>query len=502
MIKTLGLTFLTTFVISTAAANYFNEYFAKEELKHDAEYLLERVHTSLSEAKRALAEIAILNVHTCNHATQQYLEDKDFQYSAVRQLAITDSEEVICSSVNKNFLDETFTLKKIDQDMVIGSAIDEFRDVELLVGLEQNGLTYYAGLDPIVIDHKVDSQCSNCVGYKMTFNGVEDLILSQPPFDSDASVDFTATNDSSGVEILLEVQGNRAFFSEFRGKSREYAFGFATIAAGVMTIFVRLLLKAHQSIERIINGAIRRREFKPFYQPIVDSRSGKVKGVEVLVRWIRENGEIVPPGDFINFVEDSGQIIEITNQLVEQVGKDLVKFGWVGTDKFASINIVPKHLDNDKFFEKLISVLVKNQLSSCNFSLEITERKKIKSLAQAREVLNRFYKAGFDLKLDDAGTGYGGFSYVQELGITSLKIDKMFIESVSDKNNFRAPVLDAIVSFANKTGLNLIAEGVETVEQVEMLKKLNVTDIQGFYYAKPMPCNELISFEQKALNAA
>jgi sensor c-di-GMP phosphodiesterase-like protein len=213
----------------------------------------------------------------------------------------------------------------------------------------------------------------------------------------------------------------------------------------------------------------------------------------MLVRWRKRNGNIVPPSQFIPFAEDSGLIIEITEQLVTKVVRDIVSMNWHNTDRFISINIVPKHIENDVFYDFLTTAMTVHQIPAKNISLEITERLQIDDLKTARFQLDKFFNYGIDLKLDDAGTGYGGFSYVQELGINTLKIDKMFIDTI-DSDDVKASVLDAIINFAQTSKLKIIAEGVEEQSQVSYLAKQNVFVIQGYVYAKPLAKEDLLAW--------
>jgi sensor c-di-GMP phosphodiesterase-like protein len=215
----------------------------------------------------------------------------------------------------------------------------------------------------------------------------------------------------------------------------------------------------------------------------------------MLVRWRKRNGNIVPPSQFIPFAEDSGLIIDITEQLVTKVVKDIVSMNWHSSERFISINIVPQHIENDTFYQFLTTAMIEHKIPARNISLEITERLQIDDLKTARAQLDKYFAFGIDLKLDDAGTGYGGFSYVQELGINTLKIDKMFIDTINS-NDVKASVLQAIINFAQTSKLKTIAEGVEEISQVNYLAKHNVFAIQGYVYAKPMAKEDLLVWLQ------
>jgi sensor c-di-GMP phosphodiesterase-like protein len=151
---------------------------------------------------------------------------------------------------------------------------------------------------------------------------------------------------------------------------------------------------------------------------------------------------------------------------------------------------VPEHLDNDDLYVLLKGIVESGELQQHRISLEITERLPISDLVAARQMLDKIYALGIDLKLDDAGTGYGGFSYVQNLGISTLKIDKMFVDTIGHEDNFNAKTIDAIISFAQKSDLSMIAEGVEDDKQVAYLSAHGVYLIQGYIYSKPLPAKQ------------
>ncbi|MFA0350418.1 EAL domain-containing protein, partial [Vibrio sp. 10N.222.55.C6] len=153
--------------------------------------------------------------------------------------------------------------------------------------------------------------------------------------------------------------------------------------------------------------------------------------------------------------------------------QDIITLDWRSGEQFMSINIVPEHLENEQFYHKVISLCESFRINAKSVSLEITERLEISDLERAKSTLKHFYQYGINLKLDDAGTGYGGFSYVQELGIDTLKIDKMFVDTI-ETTDVKTSVLDAIISFIQTSNLKAIAEGVETKEQVEYLKQRGI----------------------------
>jgi sensor c-di-GMP phosphodiesterase-like protein len=204
--------------------------------------------------------------------------------------------------------------------------------------------------------------------------------------------------------------------------------------------------------------------------------------------------KLIPPGQFIPFAEENHLIEPITDQMEEKVFDDIKRFGWQNSDRFVSINAVAEQITDSSFCAKLVRRLAEKNIPSKNISVEITERHQFPDLDRGRAALQHLVDAGIEIKLDDAGTGFGGFAYIQELPITTLKIDKMFIDTLRQEKDAdpKRAVLQAIIDFAKAAGLHIIAEGVETEEQVSRLSLAGVFAIQGFVYSRPMPAEDFI----------
>ncbi|MFH7527859.1 EAL domain-containing protein [Aeromonas sp. A5] len=254
-----------------------------------------------------------------------------------------------------------------------------------------------------------------------------------------------------------------------------------------IAVFFYLDIRKH-SLTTKIKSAIKNKDFVPYYQPVVDVIEDKVVGVEVLIRWLA-NGECISPDKFISCLEDSGLIIPATQVLINKVLADVQH---LPEGVWLSINISAKHFEADYLLKLLSDVGFEN---AGRFSLELTERHPISDIEDAADKIKMLYENGFDFKLDDFGTGYGGIAYLQQFGIRSIKIDKMFIDTIGTAD-FKVGVLESIIAFGVESGYEMIAEGVETVEQARFLSSKNIVLHQGYFYGKPMPLNEMIQFYQ------
>lgn len=182
-------------------------------------------------------------------------------------------------------------------------------------------------------------------------------------------------------------------------------------------------------------------------------------------------------------------INQITLTLVKKVQKDFSQNRYQYERKvFCTSNLTAQQIENKAFIDQLIDMLK----SETNFiaSFEITERQHFKNLAMAKMNIRSLQGQGYQIKLDDAGTGYGGFSYFMDFNLDGVKIDKMFIDVIGG-DDVKVEVLNSIIIMAKRLGIDIVAEGVETQQQVDFLCAHKIDYIQGYYYSKPVPFSEL-----------
>lgn len=500
MKKILALVFLSVFVIGLASVSMFNHFYADRAMEKDTQQLLYEFHDALLTAQTILKGMPEPEEFNCTPATQELLVKQTFENPAIRLLGVMHGDEQTCTSSDLHEEISSYNTHRLSEEYYLATAFHGDEHKDLLVVREHGGSRYFANIDPFLINHLAEQACSHCLSYQIAIEGDPDIFFSGLKLAGEPYIEMASTRKEGVLDVTLILRASRDFFDYYKEISLFTTSIFALLLAALLTFVAYKLLTVRQSLGRIIRDAIKFSEFVPFYQPIVDSRDGAVLGAEVLVRWKKPNGTIVPPYQFIPFAEESGLIVDITSQLIEKVGADLATLGWNESGQFASVNIVAEHLENEDLFDEISTAISKHNLQPSNLSLEITERKQIPNLAAARKFLDQFYAKGIDLKLDDAGTGYGGFSYIQELGVNTLKIDKMFVDTINS-DDVKRSVLDAIIAFADSSNLKTIAEGVEEKDQVAYLAERGVYAIQGYVYAKPMPLSELRTWLSKQPSA-
>ncbi|MBS8259216.1 EAL domain-containing protein [Roseibium polysiphoniae] len=240
-------------------------------------------------------------------------------------------------------------------------------------------------------------------------------------------------------------------------------------------------------------AAIRNGEFIPYYQPVMDIETGKLRGCEVLMRWRRPNGMIVSPGQFMEYAERNGHIFDMTRHLMEQTCEEVGKLHLENPDLKLSINLFAGHFRNRDVVNDIKSIYEGSDISFQQIVVEVTERYPLEDLELARKIIAELQALGVRVALDDVGTGHGGMAYLQKLGIDIIKIDKMFIDAIGDDDS-STTIVDSMVELADNLGMGIIAEGVEQEEQIERLRELGVTAAQGYYFAMPMPASQYLEF--------
>jgi sensor c-di-GMP phosphodiesterase-like protein len=270
--------------------------------------------------------------------------------------------------------------------------------------------------------------------------------------------------------------------------------------AGIAVLFVAIGVWMSWRPESEANdefvAAIRNGEFIPFYQPVMDIESQRLRGCEVLMRWRRPNGMIVSPGQFMAYAENNGHIFDMTRHMMKVSSEEVGELYGENPDLKLSINLFAGHFLDREVIADIKSIFEKSDISFQQIVVEVTERHPLEDMELARKIIAELQALGVRVALDDVGTGHGGMAYLQKLGVDIIKIDKMFIDSISSDDS-STTIVDSMVELADNLGMGIIAEGVEQEEQIERLLELGVTAAQGYYFAKPMPADEFIEFAER-----
>ena len=271
----------------------------------------------------------------------------------------------------------------------------------------------------------------------------------------------------------------------------------AKINKGTFLFFDKSMKKNSKralEIESELRQAIKSREIFITYQPKIDTITRQIVGVEALIRWCNRKLGIVQPLEFIPIAEKSGLIRRMGIFVLNQSTKEIKEI-WEKTNKNfkLSINLSTHQLANDTCLEKFLKIIKDNDFPANKLMFEITESALIQDIDGTIKLLEKFRKNGMNISLDDFGTGFSSLSILSKLPINELKIDKPFIQNLTT-NQENLSLTKSIIDIGNNMNIDTVAEGVESPFELEILRKLECSIIQGYYYSQPLRKDELIKF--------
>ncbi|MDD2468978.1 MAG: EAL domain-containing protein, partial [Desulfobulbus sp.] len=247
------------------------------------------------------------------------------------------------------------------------------------------------------------------------------------------------------------------------------------------------------AMENDLRMAIEHDQFRLVYQPIVHLDSGRVYGFEALIRWQHPTEGVVSPLDFIPLAEEIGIIVPIGAWVLREACLELARWRRLpGLDNlFVSVNLSRKQLHCPNLIETIRDVIQETELPPTALKLEVTESAIMEDMDLAVIILGQIRDLGIDLHIDDFGTGYSSLSCLRDFPVSGMKIDRSFDNNVVDNPNYTA-IINAIVTLAHNLRLELIAEGVETLDQMSLLKSMGCDFAQGYFFQRPLSCDQAL----------
>ncbi len=244
-------------------------------------------------------------------------------------------------------------------------------------------------------------------------------------------------------------------------------------------------------LENKLQHAIKNKEFILYYQPKVRAGDNRIVGLEGLIRWVNPELGMVSPGEFIPLSEETGLINQIGLWVIEEGCRQ--NMAWINqgiSPIKLSVNVSSRQLHADDFVENVKQALEKNGLSPAYLELEITESMLVTKVEETISKLEQIREIGCHLSIDDFGTGYSSLSYLTRFPLNTLKIDRAFVKDLENSNE-TAEVAKAIIGLSKSLNLEVVAEGAESMFHVDFLKQHGCDSVQGYYYSKPLPADEI-----------
>ncbi|MFT3848165.1 MAG: EAL domain-containing protein [Propionivibrio sp.] len=257
---------------------------------------------------------------------------------------------------------------------------------------------------------------------------------------------------------------------------------------------MQAVLDKRSSLETALRQAIERQELQPYYQPQIGA-SGEVIGAEILLRWKTANGSFIPPGDFIPLAEETGLILPIGAWVMQAACRQIK--AWAGDVRASamqlSVNVSALQFRQDDFVNKVRRLIEESAIDASRLKLELTESMILDDITTAIDKMQTLRKLGVAFSMDDFGTGYSSLAYLTRLPLDEIKIDQSFVAKLPGTPNDQV-IVDTIITMGRSLGLRVVAEGVETEVQRRFLEAHGCHTFQGYFFSRPVPLPELMSF--------
>ncbi|MFZ7132461.1 MAG: EAL domain-containing protein, partial [Eubacteriales bacterium] len=412
---------------------------------------------------------------------QQIFSEREYYLEELIQGTINekDSFSIVYLYVkNNNILEITYGKKEYNEIM---TKLNE--NIKTIIGSE-NFLSKLSNSEYIFELRKIHEKREIGVFMKEFFYKLSRPIIYKNKeifFDVKCGVSIYPESGSRGRDLITNA---KIAFHVLRDENYDYQIYHRTS---------RDKLVYENKIDEKIKEAVNNKELIVCYQPQMDSTTGKVIGGEALLRWDNEELGLVPPHLFIPAAEKNGSIIEIGNFVIEEVLKLLKSMEKHCGERIPiSINISPEQFKYRGLIENFKYLNKKYDVDFKNIKIEITEGMLIGSKAMINKKLKEFKNLGMDISIDDFGTGFSSLSYLKTLKVDELKIDREFIKNIPKSDD--GSIAKAVTNLGKNLNKIVVAEGVETIEQINFLRSIGCNKIQGYFYSRPLGKSEFINY--------
>ncbi|TFV73696.1 EAL domain-containing protein [Bradyrhizobium frederickii] len=512
-----NLPFVALVLASMMAFGLAGHFAAEAVIRHQqvhqlnelTEVVLRRSELAVDFAAASLDELAKRDLASCAPAALQAIRLHVYQRSAIKDVRLVNPDgSVVCSAYSetlefdKGWADRRDMLPSRDKKLSLfrveqfgGDALGVLRDVN-----RSSALVAIVGINAGLFDLMPAELRAHSEVILALSNGEK---LGEFRLDADKPLPGPINFDRQSARLPLHatIRLEQAVLSSWNSEAYWPALA---VALGLGALFGILLARSRRTEGPVadLDRALAAGEFKPYYQPIFDLRTGRITGCEVLARWVRKDGSVVPPMNFIPLAESSGRIQAMTWQLLRSALSDLQVVLKADKSFKMSVNVVPKHLLSAGFVETLRRTVLTARISARQIVVEVTERDELDDLAHAATVVAELRDHGFRVAIDDVGVGHSGLSRLKGLGASAIKIDKFFVDTITEDAS-TTTIVEMLVALARDFRMTVVAEGIETEEQRRALIASGVEEGQGYLVAAPLPFakfSELV--ESRRLSAA
>ncbi|MEN3290534.1 MAG: hypothetical protein V7634_4834 [Bradyrhizobium sp.] len=502
-----NFTLLALVVVSTLAFGLAGHFATTSLIRHQqareigelTEIVLRRSEFAVDFAAASLDQLANQGLANCESASLQAIRLHVYQRSAVKDVRVVNADgSVICSAYSetlefdKGWIARTDMQASDDSKLMVfrveqfgGDALGVLKDIA-----QDKALVAILGVNDNLFDiMPAELRAHSSVGLALTKGEKLGEFAPDGATPPREPIDFALS--SARYPLRATIQVDRAALSTWNSETYWPAMA---VSLGLGILFGSLLARSRRTEGPVadLDRALARGEFVPYFQPVFDLRSGQIKGCEILARWLREDGSIVPPMSFIPLAESSGRIERMTWQILQRALAGLQPLLKLDREFKLSFNVVPRHLLSAGFVETLRRHVLAAKVSARQIVVEVTERDAIEDLDRAAAVVRELRDHGFRVAIDDVGVGHSGLSRLKALGANIIKIDKFFVDTVTADAS-TAAIIEMLVTLATDLRMSVIAEGIEAEDQVKALIACGVEEGQGYLVAAPLPLPKFIA---------
>lgn len=473
---------------------------AQQTLGDYAIRMVEHLETTIDSGVLALTNLAEIGATKCDDRAIDAMRRAIFDTYVLREIAVVDRNgAVVCADTI--FKSERWTLSRqetVNRSLDVSVVVDEKTFLRSLA-LRYRPETYKAivahfAANSLGLDVLPDRWRSAGIARLSLLDGTEFQTVPHRSGESFVQSDDTigATAVSNRYPLSVDVRVDRKTVMRDYENLKAYALVAMTIFAGTVLSVAVFIARQRPSASDDIAQGLKAGEFFPYYQPVINLGTGRLEGCEVLVRRRLRNGTVQSPAAFIAQAEIDGQIVPLTRQLMKLAIAELGPSYANRPDMTVAFNLCAHHFTSDEIVRDVEAIFHNAQIRTTQLVFEVTERYPLADTMIAIRVIADLQAVGAKVALDDAGTGHSGLATLHRLGMDIVKIDKLFIDPIR-ADTPSAPIVDSLVDLAKNLGMSVLAEGVETLEQVNYLRSRGVDSAQGYLFAPPLPASSYIA---------
>ena len=475
---------------------------ASDRLDAQATGALKLVEHRLDQASKVIRGLAAAQLESCGARALEAMRLAVFTHTPLKGLSLLDDQgRELCTHIGEMLDAYSLSQEYPLSDTSLALAAARFRDIDeraVRLRFERasgRSIAALIAIDALLPDFDLE-KVNGGRRLRLMFTSGE-LIAMRPNGDEGRSFDegaaLSVRKSSERYPIVMVGEFTReALGQEFSGLQLIARSAMLVLLAfGTGFIWMALRRNGQDAVAEL-RRALRAGEIIPYYQPTVDMQNGRVRGAEVLARWRKPDGTLVPPANFIPLAEQSGLIFELTRVLMLKAIEDMGESYRDRPRLRLAFNLFADHIAGGRIVKDVDDIFAGAPIRLNQLILEVTERAPLPDLNEARRVIALLQMSGVKVAIDDVGTGHGGLSYLMKLGVDIIKIDKMFVDAIGTER-YSQTIIETLVELGRSMKMEVIAEGVETFEQVSYLQQKGVTEGQGYVFAPPLPASSYLA---------